>query len=122
MYVYILELANNKFYIGRTTNIHQRLADHSCGQGSVWTRLYPPLDVFDILVDCDPFDEDKYVLKYMAMYGIDAVRGGSFSTIELSNSTREHINKCIQTATDACYYCGCTDHFIHTCPYLLFKW
>ena len=33
-----------------------------------------------VIYDCDKYDEDKYTRKYMDDYGLDNVRGGSFST------------------------------------------
>lgn len=38
--IYILELENNKYYIGKTTNSNFRLKQHYNSDGSVWTKKY----------------------------------------------------------------------------------
>jgi putative endonuclease len=37
-YVYILECADGSFYVGSTTDLHQRVAQHEAGRGSAYTR------------------------------------------------------------------------------------
>ena len=37
LYIYILELTNNKYYIGKTTNPNFRLESHFDANGSAWT-------------------------------------------------------------------------------------
>jgi predicted GIY-YIG superfamily endonuclease len=63
MFIYILELEQNKYYIGKTTKIAFRLKDHFESNGAAWTRKYKPIQVQSIIADCDDFDEDKYTLK-----------------------------------------------------------
>ena len=41
-WVYILQLANNKYYIGSTTNLEQRIFDHSHGK-SPYTKKFLPV-------------------------------------------------------------------------------
>ncbi len=36
--LYIIKCNDNSFYTGITTNIHRRLAEHSCGKGAKYTR------------------------------------------------------------------------------------
>ena len=47
--------------------------------------MYKPNRLIELVPDCDNFDEDKYTIKYMAKYGIDNVRGGTFCKITLSD-------------------------------------
>ena len=114
-YVYILKLTKGKYYVGKTTDIKARLAGHNSGYGSEWTRKYKPIDIVDILTKCDAYDEDKYTLQYIKKYGVDNVRGGSFSSIELSASTREIIEHMIRGAEDRCFKCGIPGHFAARC-------
>ena len=40
-WVYILRLSNNKFYVGSTSNLNQRLYDHSRGKSSYTKKFLP---------------------------------------------------------------------------------
>jgi len=115
--IYILELINKKFYIGKTNNPEFRLEQHFNSNGSAWTKKHKPIKVIEIIPNCDDFDEDKWTLKYMKQYGIDNVRGGSFCQIELSQENINTINRMINGSTDKCFKCG-GNHFHSFCPNL----
>jgi hypothetical protein len=136
----ILELTNNKYYIGKTNNPEFRLEQHlgyvqfkidnvyfeyhithfntNLGLGSAWTKKYQPTKVIKVIPNCDDFDEDKYTLKYMSMYGVDNVRGGSFCQIKLDDTNIQTISRMINGSTDKCYKCG-GNHFHSVCSYNL---
>ena len=61
------------------------------------------------------YDEDKYVKKYMNLYGIDNVRGGSYSNNTLTKYEKIFIKKELDTANDKCYMCGSSNHFAKNC-------
>ncbi len=115
VYIYILQLENDKYYIGKTTNPEFRIIDHFNSNGSTWTQKYKPIKLIEIIPNCSNFDEDKFTLEYMNKYGIDNVRGGSFCEIILNNNNKETINRMIMGATDTCYKCGELGHFIKEC-------
>jgi hypothetical protein len=111
----MLELENKKYYVGKTTSPDFRLEQHFNSSGSQWTKKYKPTKILQIIPNCDSFDEDKYTLKYMSLYGIDNVRGGSFCKIKLDNNDITTINHMINGSTDKCYVCGKDDHFANDC-------
>lgn len=113
--IYILELENKKYYIGKTRNPDFRLNQHFNVNGSVWTKKYKPKKVLEIIPNCDNFDEDKYTLKYMEQYGINNVRGGTFCELKLDKDNLNIIKKMINGSTDKCYICGENDHFAKDC-------
>ena len=117
VYIYILSLECNKYYVGRTTNIKYRLKKHYQQRGSYWTTKYKFVNIYQIYENCDVFDEDKYTIEMMAKYGIDNVRGGSFSKITLSKEEINVINSMINNANDKCFNCHSDDHYIYQCPY-----
>ena len=115
--IYVLQLQDNKYYIGRTTKTEFRLNTHfnPCKSGSAWTDKYLPLEVVQIYHNCDNYDEDKYTLQYMEKYGINNVRGGSFCQIKLSEENKEIIKKMLNNSNDRCFICGLDDHFAKDC-------
>ena len=115
-YIYILRLHEDKYYIGRTGCPKIRINKHYTSYGSAWTNKYKPIETLEVIPDCDHFDEDKITKQYMAKYGIDNVRGGSYCQIELLDGEKKFILKEIQNVNDVCYKCGSIDHFINRCP------
>lgn len=113
--IYILLLEKNKYYIGKSQNIVSRIENHFASNGSQWTKKYKPLKVVEFLYNCDDYDEDKYTIKYMKLYGINNVRGGSFSQIKLSDSNIITLHQIIKSVSDKCYICGNNDHFAIDC-------
>ena len=114
-FVYVLQLRNDKYYVGKTTNAVSRITEHIKKLGSEWTRKYKPKKILKIYRNCSSFDEDKYTVMFMAIYGIDNVRGGTFCSINLSHSERLVLEKMIDGASDKCYKCGSTEHFAKDC-------
>ena len=106
LFIYILKLENDKYYIGKTKNPDFRINNHFNKAGSYWTLMHKPLEVIELIENCDEFDEDKYTKKYMSIYGIDNVRGGSYCEIVFSSQTRQFIKRELNSATDKCFYCG----------------
>ena len=113
--IYVLKLKNGKFYVGKTHSLSSRLKSHFDGNGCVWTRKYAPIELIFKKDDCDNFDEDKYTLKYMSLYGIENVRGGSFCQEILDAESKLIINKMLYGASNRCYFCGDPKHFITEC-------
>lgn len=115
VFIYILQLKDNKWYIGKTESSKFRIDTHFDSKGSSFTKKYPPEEIYQIIPECDKYDEDKYVKKYMEKYGIDNVRGGSYSRLELTEEEKKYIQKELWGANDLCFICG-EDHFIKDCP------
>ena len=115
-YVYVLELNGGNFYVGKTNNIARRFNDHKNGRGCTWTRLHGGCKLIEIYQTENIFDEDKHTLDFMNMFGVDKVRGGSFSNIELKEEQISIITRSIRNANDMCQECGESGHFMNKCP------
>jgi len=72
--VYVLKLEDDCYYVGITMNLNQRLSQHWTGQGAKWTRLHKPVDVMRVVYQGN---EQAITNEMIAVYGRDAVRGGS---------------------------------------------
>jgi len=115
VFIYVLSLKNDKYYVGKTENPKFRLDTHFKNGGCYWTKKYNPVQIIGLFPDCDDFDEDKYTLKYMSKYGVDNVRGGSFCRCYLSIENKNTIDKMISSSNDCCHFCGEKGHFIGNC-------
>jgi hypothetical protein len=113
--IYVLKLSNDNYYIGKSKHIENRLSDHFVKKSSAWTALYEPISIEKIIINANPFDEDRYVKEYMCKYGIDKVRGGSYISVELDKIQIYNLQREIWNATNCCFNCGKTDHYIKNC-------
>lgn len=116
-YIYVLKCEKGKFYIGKTKdqNLLSRIVAHALEYGSEWTKKYTPLDVVEVIKNCNGFHEDMYTKMYMAKYGIENVRGGTYTTIEIEPETIEFLEDELAGAQDLCLRCGNSGHFIADC-------
>ena len=114
-HIYILKLREGKYYIGKTKNVEKRFNEHIAGNGSGWTKKYKPISLIKSIVSTSYFDEDKYVKEYMAKYGIENVRGGTYSNIDLDANCISVLQKEIRHSKNLCTRCGRDTHFIKDC-------
>lgn len=116
--IYALKLEDNKYYIGYSKNNHtcdSRLINHFNENGSEWTKTYKPIEVIE-KINGDMFDEEKHTLIYMDKYGIDNVRGGSYSKIKLSQYDKNKAIQTIRSVLNRCYLCNSNEHYSNCCP------
>lgn len=87
-YVYVLLCEKNKYYIGQTQAIQDRMYEHFLikdgHKSSIWTGLYKPQNIVEIIElydnDSSLYIETIITLLYMMYYGIPNARGGCFIT------------------------------------------
>jgi hypothetical protein len=115
VFVYALRLRQGKYYIGKTENPRSRLMEHINHAGSAWTTIYAPVELIEMIPNCDSYDEDKFTFKYLSKYGINNVRGGSFVSVRLSSAEKSILERICRGSSDQCFVCGGNDHFAEEC-------
>ena len=121
--IYILKLEDKKYYIGYSENNKTcdiRIKKHFEGNGSKWTKKYKPIEIIE-KKDGDMFDEEKYTLIYIDEYGIDNVRGGSYTKVKLSQNDKEKATQTARSVLNKCFICGSTEHYSQSCEKITSK-
>lgn len=113
--IYVLRLADGKYYVGKTDNVEKRYQQHLSGNGCAWTRKHKPISVEKTITGASSFDEDRYVKEYMSKHGIDNVRGGQYVEMYIGDAQREEIKKSIRGAKNLCMRCGRGNHWAKDC-------
>jgi|688.fasta_scaffold234575_1 hypothetical protein len=116
VYIYVLKLEDDKYYVGKTNNPMFRFNEHFNNNPCNWTKKYKPLEVIELIPDCDDYDEDKYTKIYMDKYGIDNVRGASYTSVNLDKYTKKLLIKSSHNTNNRCFKCGIIGHFYKDCP------
>jgi len=115
--VYVLLCENNLYYVGKTERqLDSRIEEHFSLNGNEWTRRNKPIKVVKQIPNADEFDEDKYTKMYMKMYGIDNVRGGTYTQMNLPDYSIVALENELCTASDLCFICKGRGHFASHCP------
>jgi hypothetical protein len=108
--IYILELENSKYYIGRTDSYHFTLKDHTENK---WTAQHKPIAILKFIPNTDIMDEEKYLALYMLKYGMDSTRTSQCKEVELTAETKVKYSQIMKDAT--------TNSNIHDCEHHLSK-
>ncbi len=112
--IFVLRLQDDKYFVGKTKETHQKLKQTVLQTPAAWIEKYPAVEIHSSILG-DAYDEDKYVLKCMREYGIENVRGGSYSNVDLSMDQIISIRRALCTATNSCIACGTVGHNIFEC-------
>lgn len=113
--IYVIKLCQEKFYVGISNNIKNRIRQHTFGHGSQWTKKYKFKSLVIVKKQMSPFDEDLLTKKYMLKYGIENVRGGSYSSPNLTILQLMALQNEFDTATNKCFNCGMKLTKYHKC-------
>ena len=101
--IYVLELEDECYYVGVTSDINHRYDSHASGGGSKWTQLHKPLSKDKMIVleiglnKENPYnlvrvDESTVTYHLMLKKGIDKVRGGGWCQCKLLVNPRQPKN------------------------------
>ena len=116
MYVYVLKCKEAKYYVGKSKDPMLRIDQHVSRSGSAWTKKFPPVQVERLLRMENKQDENNLTLELMEKYGIDNVRGGMYSAVEMPAAQKQNIQLSLDHNNDRCLICGLSGHFANSCP------
>lgn len=121
VFVVILLLENNKYYIEKTINNNFNLETYANSNKCLWIQKYKPIKIIDIITICDNITNDKckiecrdicedvcediYINFYMMNYGIDNIRGGKYSNIELNKEELQSLKIYEEIFPIKCKFC-----------------
>jgi len=92
-YIYVLELVEERYYIGRTSNILRRVEEHFTGNGAVYTKAFEPIKVIEVIEEKTKEDEKIKTLEYMSKFGWEKVRGFCWCSVMLLKPPKMHEKK-----------------------------
>ena len=81
-HVYTLLLESGRFYVGWSSAVENRIAQHFSGAGSKWTIQHKPLQVLACVAG-DTRLEDVVTISLMCQHGWERVRGGRWCQLDL---------------------------------------
>lgn len=120
MVVYVLQLDNDKYYVGKTDDVDRRIKEHIDGHGSEWTHIHRYVNLLRTIRQDSGFTEDFTTIEMMKQYGIENVRGGSFCQVVLPDYQLKTLDYLFKSAEGQCFYCSSTFHCINKCPTKLY--
>jgi predicted GIY-YIG superfamily endonuclease len=114
--LYVLQLANGKYYVGKSADVIKRFTQHQSGLGSAWTKIHTPIRLVETRPITSPHDENNVTKDYMKKYGIQNVRGGSYAQVSIPDDARGVLEREFRGNDDQCVKCGLAGHFVGKCP------
>lgn len=101
--LYILRLFDGRRFIGLSDDPVKAFVAHKEGGISAWTDRYIPERIELIQRNILPSELDRWVIRYMIQYGTENVRGGSWSTVRLTDIEQREIRRRItEERRDCC--------------------
>jgi hypothetical protein len=82
-YIYVLKLVEDRYYVGRTSNILRRIKEHFTKKGALYTKTFKPLKVIEVKHEETNDDEMKMTFIYVEKYGWEKVRGSYWCSLEI---------------------------------------
>ena len=79
-FVYVLQCTEGRWYVGHTTDIYRRIAQHWLGTGALWTKKYKPIRIVSC-VEGSPALEKATFAAYAIEKKFQNVRGAGFCKI-----------------------------------------
>jgi len=83
-HVYTLQLQNDCYYVGWSSQLDHRIAQHFSGKGSAWTQLHKPVQVLQCIPGTTAL-ENSTTIALMCSVGWEKVRGGLWNRVDMES-------------------------------------
>lgn len=113
--IYVLKLENDKYYVGKTSNLEARIEQHKNEQNCEWIIKYPFVSLLSSHNQTSIHDENNTALEMIETYGLDNVRGGFLCYMQVNIWQKTIIRRMLNSIYDRCYFCSKKDHFYKDC-------
>jgi hypothetical protein len=90
--IFILQLEHNKYFVGASQDPVKAMEEHREGLGPLWTRIHRPLGIIKRVPFQREEELDTFVKGAMRTYGLENVRGGSWSDARISDTQRHALH------------------------------
>ena len=117
--VYVLQLTDNKIYVGESKDTRRRMWVHAHKHGSAWTKKYEVVKMIKPKTNKHNsyFKELTETLEWIKDKGIDNVRGSMFTKpFPLSKQEKIIAAQLYCELHNLCRKCGGEGHFVNQCP------
>ena len=98
--VFILQLEHGKYFVDCSKDPEKAMQEHVEGLGPLWTRIHRPIDMVKRIPFQRAEELDTYVKAAMRTYGLENVRGGSYSDARLKDSDRHALHRELHSDSD----------------------
>ena len=116
--VYVLELSEGNFYVGKSEDIESRISQHEKDSGASWTKKHPIIGRVDTITqkmdDLESWERAE-TLELAHKYGIEKVRGHTWTQKILTEQKKNEFISQIRERKDLCRKCGSPGHMISSC-------
>jgi len=113
--VYVLACEKRKRYVGTYSDIQSVVQTHNSENGPEWTKKYKPVAIERTHENVDSEDEDRITKELMSIFGINSVRGGSYSSIELTHEQKEYLGRVTREIVKCSPHCKDKTHYVKDC-------
>jgi hypothetical protein len=121
--VYVLKLDDGCFYVGKSSNVDARVAQHASGSVhcASWCKSHGVTNIQRMKTECPPSGDDldawekNETLVQMMRHGVDKVRGWAFTNESLNMDQLVTLKTLLTEQADVCRRCGFHGHFVSTC-------
>ena len=87
--IILLELEHGKFFVTAGGDPEKVVDEYREGLGPVWTKIHRPVRIREVIQMAVPTELDQHVRRWMLHYGVENVRGGSWSDVRLTDKDRQ---------------------------------